>query len=154
MTRWTLSSLILIFLVSNYLSFQAGQTVRYYDKAPSQTGTSRSGARVYGVNQRLTYTPSRLDFGVITDLEPRYRDVAFHNPGSEAVTIKRIKAGCGCTSARLLGDKTIPPGGQGRLRVEVQPALASPQLSASVSIEYEGLAEVDRLLVSGEVLKP
>lgn len=149
-----MASLALAFLVSNYLSFQAGQTIRYYaprtSKAEVQTAKK---SRIYGVNQVLKYSPTRVDFGTLTGLEPRYEKVSFRNDSPEAVTIKRIKAGCGCTSAKLIGDKKIPAGGEGTLEIEVLPALASPELAASVSIEYEEKPHVDRILVSGQVVK-
>ncbi len=150
-------TLLLAYLVSNYLAFQAGQTILYYKSGspPSvreSRGNGQQSTRVYGVNQVLRFAPSRVDFGTITGSEPQNRTVSFHNPSQEEVVIKRVKASCGCTSAVLTGNK-IPPGGKGEMVLVVDPTRASTDLGISVSVEYEGTPKIDRLLISGQVIK-
>lgn len=145
---------MLVLLVTNYISFQAGQTVKYYKDFSKRTSaapqaTPGRGTRIYGVNQVLRFEPSRLDLGVLSTREPQRREVPFQNPGPETVVIKRARASCGCTMARI-ETREIPAGGKGVLEVVVDPALTGPEFSVSVSVEYEGRPQVDRILVSGQ----
>lgn len=153
MNKQTVVTLVLTLLVTNYASFQAGQTVRYYKTSapPARRSATASSARVYGVNQVLSFTPTRVDFGRITGLASQSRVVSFQNRGQEAVVIKQVKASCSCTVASV-NTPDIPPGGQGQMTVVVNPATSSPELAVSISVEYEGKPQVDRLLVSGQVI--
>lgn len=152
MKKQTIITLVLAFLVTNYVSFQAGQTLSYYASRDARSQRASAGQRAYGVNQVLVYQPSRIDFGRIDGIQTQQRTVTFSNPRKEAVVIKQVKASCSCTMA-IVEEKMIPAGGTGKLLVSVNPALASPELAVSISVEYEGKNQVDRLLVSGQVLK-
>jgi hypothetical protein len=154
LSKQTVATLLLTLLVTNYLSFQAGQTLLYYKEGarPSRTGAGASGSRVYGVNQVLRFSPTRIDFGTIEGKEVQVRQVSFENPTQDTVTIKQVKASCSCTTA-IVDSQQIPAKGKGQLTIAVNPATASTELAISVSVEYVGKPQVDRLLVSGQVIK-
>lgn len=145
---------VLILTVTHYAAFQAGQSELYYKLAATPVEQAQSKAKprgVYGVNQVLHFTPSRVEFGTVPDGELQKRVVTFVNPGSKEVSIQRVKASCSCTNARLITGSDIPPGGQGQLEITFNPALSSPEFSVSVSVSYDDRQEIDRLLVSGKV---
>ncbi len=145
---------VLILTVTHYAAFQAGQSELYYKLAASPAVQAQSQAKsrgVYGVNQVLHFTPSRVEFGTVPDGEPQKRIVEFVNSGSKEVSIQKVKASCSCTSARLVTGSDIPPGGKGQLEIVFNPALSSPEFSVSVSVSYDDRQEIDRLLISGKV---
>lgn len=150
LSKQTIATLIFILLVTNYLSLQAGQTVLYYKANPAHPPAPKT--RSYGVNQVLQFAVTRVDFGPITGLVPVSRRLSVRNPGTEPVEISRVKTSCDCTSATLSPLK-IAPGETGELVITVDPARSSPELGVSVSVEYSGKDQVDRLLVSGQVIK-
>lgn len=156
MNQKSLVTLALILGVTHYAAFQAGQSNLFYQVAAggsAATASQEKSRSVYGVNQVLRYSPSRIDFATIPDDEPQSRLVEFENSGPNAVNIQRVKSSCGCTSARLLSDSEVPPGGKGQLEITINPALSSPDFSVSISISYDERPEIDRLLVSGKILR-
>lgn len=152
MSKQTIATSIFILLVTNYLSLQAGQTVLYYKANAPQRRQAPAEIRRYGVNQVLSFEVTRLDFGRITGREPVSRRINFRNPGHEPVRVSRVKASCECTAVSLRPED-IAPGATGELSITVDPARSSPELAVSISVEYEGKTQIDRLLVSGQVLK-
>lgn len=142
----------LALLATNYLAFQVGQSKLYYKaSASTRESTSLPSKGVFGVNQVLRYSPTRIDFGTVAGDEKHTRVVTFQNTSSEPVSILQAKASCSCTTVRLVSGSDVPPGGQGTLEVEFNPALSSPDFSVSISMSYRGRSEIDRLLVSGQI---
>ncbi len=47
----------------------------------------------------------------------------------------------------------VPPGGEGRLEITVDPRTASKKFIVIISVEYVDRLEVDRVQVSGQVQK-
>ena len=152
MTPRNLITVLLVLAVTHYGAFQFGQSQLYYKAAASPTKPSGNAPKgVYGVNQVLEFSPSRVDFGTVPDGESQTRTVRFVNRGSEEVSIQKVKASCGCTTARLVTGADVPPGGKGEIEVVFNPALSSPEFSVSVSISYDDRREIDRLLISGKI---
>ena len=149
MKKQTIATFIFILFVTNYLSFQAGQTILFY-KANEQTRRPAVN-RVYGVNQVLQFDNTRLDFGRVEGRQPISHTVKFRNPGPP-VRISGVKTSCGCTAASAAITE-VPTGGSGELTITLDPVRSSPELAVSVSVEYEGKTQIDRLLVSGQVIK-
>jgi hypothetical protein len=144
---------ILLLLISNYLSFQAGQTLLYYRVASQASRASTREEKTYGVNQVLRFAVTRLDMGLLPPERQARKLVPFRNTTAHEVRLRRVTTSCACTMASLR-PTTIPPAGNGLLEVVLDPRLASSEFAVSVSVEYQGMAQVDRLLVSGEVEKP
>lgn len=151
MKKQTIATFVFILLVTNYLSFQAGQTILFYKANAPTRRAAPAATRVYGVNQVLQFDTTRLDFGRVEGRDPVSRKVKFRNPGP-AVRIARVKTSCGCTAAST-ETMEVPPGGSGELTVTLDPVRSSPELAVSVSVEYEGKTQIDHLLVSGQVIK-
>ena len=152
MRKQTIATFVFVLLVTNYLSFQAGQTILFYKANGPARRPPMAATRVYGVNQVLQFETTRLDFGRLEGRAPVSRQVKFRNPGPQAVQISRIKTSCGCTAAST-ETMQVAAGGSGELKVTVNPASSSPELAVSISVEYEGKTPIDRLLVSGQVIK-
>lgn len=152
MSKQSVVTFILVLLVTNYLSFQAGQTMRYY-QGPATSRRAPAQARAVGVNQILLFTPSRVDFGTIAGNETQQRFVDFENRGLETVHIERVGTSHSCTVAELIGEAAVAPGSKGRLRIVVDPSTAPASLAISVSVEYVGTEQTDRLLVSGQAVR-
>jgi hypothetical protein len=159
-SKKNLLTLLLLLLVTNYASFQAGQTVRYYNPSPQQAGSPASAPTrppQYGVNQLLWYNPSRVDFGRIetptSGSAAPQRWVRVENRGAEAVTVAAVRSENPSVTVELVGERTLPPGGQAQLRMTVDPATAPAEFSVGISVEYQGAPQVDRLLATGQLLK-
>ena len=57
------------------------------------------------------------DFGVIyTEAPPVEETLVVKNIGTKPLVIEKVTASCGCTAA-LLSDSTIPPGGEGTIKL-------------------------------------
>lgn len=140
--------LLLTLLVSHYLAFQAGQTVLFYRRPAGERATAQAPVRRYGVNQVLSFSSHRLDFGHLEGEQPRPRRIELRNHGSEPVQISRVRSSCGCVSSAV-EPMLVGPGGTAEMVVVVDPKLAAADLMVTLSVEYEGKVEIDRLQVIG-----
>ncbi len=142
-------TIFLTLLVTHYLAFQAGQTVLFYRRPTTASASPlpQAPVRKYGVNQVLQFSEHRLDFGQLQGDRPRNQGVELRNPSSEPVQIRRVRSSCGCVST-VVEPMLVPPGGRAQMVVVVNPKLAAADMAVSLSVEYEGKNEIDRLMVS------
>ncbi|MGE5806325.1 MAG: DUF1573 domain-containing protein, partial [Ignavibacteria bacterium] len=67
--------------------------------------------------------------------------------------IKNVETSCGCTAA-LVSSKTIEPGNEGTLKVELNTKDRSGKMSRSITISSNDPAEPNKvLLISAEIKK-
>jgi Protein of unknown function (DUF1573) len=62
------------------------------------------------VNKTLEFTNDAYDFGKIPSGKPTKYELQIKNISKESVTLKRVEAGCGCTTPEYEKDKTFAPG--------------------------------------------
>lgn len=149
MKKSTIATLVAGMLVTHYLAFQAGQTLQFYKRpqtAASASPLPQPFARKDGVDQVLRSSMSRVDFGQIEGEQPRNQLITLANPGKDAVQISRVRSSCGCVST-VVEPMLVPAGGQAQMVVVLDPKLAAADTAVSLSVEYQGKAEVDRLMV-------
>lgn len=141
-------------LVSNYACYQMGTSRAYREARATPTPTETRPPRpVYGVNQVLEFSPTRVKFGEITSSELAEREVSVKNTSQQTVRVEEVSASCSCTIPRL--DKTtLEPGQTASLILMINPALAQDRFNISVSVAYEGRPEIDTLQLSGRLSKP
>jgi hypothetical protein len=63
----------------------------------------------------------RFDFGNLYTIIPVSRDLTIRNSGDDTLKIKNVSGSCGCTGT-LLSSSSIPPGGEGTLKITFDPA--------------------------------
>ena len=103
----------------------------------------------YGFNPLLKYDSIRVDFGRLPGSDLAFRVVPFRNLSQKAVVVKAVSSSCPCATA-VITTPQIPPGGKGQLEIIVDPAKASKNFAAMVSISYEGRDKIDRVQISGQ----
>ncbi len=82
---------------------------------------------------RIKFTKEQFDFGIVD--EGKIVDYTFEyiNDGTETLEIKDVKTSCGCTAAVVSG-KSLKPGENGTLRVELDTTNRVGRMSSNVTI--------------------
>jgi hypothetical protein len=109
---------------------------------PTRTGTSRRDAMPAGCETTETAPPDiavdvpsgLLDLGARRQGEVLTRDVTVRNTGSGVLCIQDVATGCGCVKAEWLGDKHVPAGAAGTVRVAVDTAGREGRNEKSVTL--------------------
>ncbi len=98
-------------------------------------------------------TTARYDFGTrrMSDESPLEHTFTLHNSGTAPVTVDRLQSSCGCTTAFLAGDQTLPltvgPGGIIPVKVSIAPhRLAPGPMEKSVWVFTHGASDASVLL--------
>ena len=86
----------------------------------------------------LMAVDSEFDLGTLTKGEVVEHAFVLRNTGQETVTIDRLAHSCGCTVAEY--DDTIPAGGEGTVRAEIDTMTLNGKGSSSIEV-YAGGAE-------------
>jgi len=81
-----------------------------------------------------------FDFGTLYTIVPVSRELTITNAGDDTLTISGVSGSCGCT-ATLLSNKTIPPGGNGSLKITFDPAKMNGKVEKVVSMRTNDPAE-------------
>lgn len=76
------------------------------------------------------------DLGTLIKGDVVSHTFVLRNTGSEALTITRVFPSCGCTVTEF--DATIPPGGEGEVRAEVDTATVTGKSSTMMGVFVEG----------------
>ncbi|MGE5845485.1 MAG: DUF1573 domain-containing protein, partial [Ignavibacteria bacterium] len=107
-----------------------------------------------GSNQpKIYFNESEHDFGTIKEGKVVDYLFKFSNKGDAPLKIKNVKTSCGCTAA-LVSSKTIEPGNEGTLRIELNTKDRSGKMSRSITISSNDPAEPNKvLLISAEIKK-
>ncbi|HSR17465.1 MAG TPA: DUF1573 domain-containing protein [Ignavibacteriaceae bacterium] len=107
-----------------------------------------------GSNQpKIYFNESEHDFGTIKEGKVVDYLFKFSNKGDAPLKIKNVKTSCGCTAA-LVSSKTIEPGNEGTLKVELNTKDRSGKMSRSITISSNDPAEPNKvLLISAEIKK-
>jgi LEA14-like dessication related protein len=96
---------------------------------------------------------TQYDFGKVTEGKVVDHIFTFKNNGDALLTIKEVKTSCGCTAA-LLSKKELAPGEEGTIKVELNTANRSGQMSRNVTIISNDTKEPQKYLtIHAEVLK-
>jgi hypothetical protein len=82
---------------------------------------------------RIVVEPASFDFGQALQNKTLTKDFVLRNLGDESLRIEEVRTTCGCTAA-LPSERVVSPGGQTRLRVELQTRTAEGRLERSVNI--------------------
>lgn len=109
---------------------------------PARTGTSRHGEMPSGCETTETSPPGLaldvpsglLDLGAHRQGEVVTRDVTVRNTGSGVLCVQDVSTGCGCVKAEWVGDKHVPPGAAGTVRVVVDTAGREGRSEKSVTL--------------------
>jgi hypothetical protein len=72
-------------------------------------------ALAQGAKPRAVFKETTHDFGKIKQGDVVSHEFVFKNDGRAPLVIDRVDVTCGCTAA-LVSDKTIPPGGEGKIK--------------------------------------
>jgi hypothetical protein len=107
-----------------------------------------------GSNQpKIYFNESEHDFGTIKEGKVVDYLFKFSNKGDAPLKIKNVETSCGCTAA-LVSSKTIEPGNEGTLKVELNTKDRSGKMSRSITISSNDPAEPNKvLLISAEIKK-
>ncbi|MGE5806511.1 MAG: DUF1573 domain-containing protein [Ignavibacteria bacterium] len=107
-----------------------------------------------GSNQpKIYFNESEHDFGTIKEGKVVDYLFKFSNKGDAPLKIKNVETSCGCTAA-LVSSKTIEPGNEGTLRIELNTKDRSGKMSRSITISSNDPAEPNKvLLISAEIKK-
>ncbi len=105
-------------------------------------------------------TTARYDFGTrrMSDESPLEHTFTLRNSGAVPITVDRLQSSCGCTTAFLAGDQSLPltvgPGGIIPVKVSIAPhRLAPGPTEKSVWVFTHGAADASVLLeITGALL--
>jgi hypothetical protein len=97
---------------------------------PTRTGTSRRGEPLAGCETTETSPPGiavdvptgLLDLGAHRQGDVITHDVTVRNTGSGVLCVEDVNTGCGCVKADWIGDKHVPAGAAGTVRIVVDTA--------------------------------
>jgi hypothetical protein len=84
----------------------------------------------------LSVVESTADLGTLVKGDVVHHDFVLRNTGEEPVTIERVAPSCGCTVVEF--DDTIPPGGEGTLRAELDTKGLTGNGSSSIEVYVTG----------------
>lgn len=89
---------------------------------PGSAAVEEDGTGYGKRGPRLRFDGTLHDFGDLRDDQDKVsHDWVFHNDGDEPLQILGTRPSCGCT-ASIVSEASVPPGGQGVLRVTFDPA--------------------------------
>ena len=83
---------------------------------------------------QLAFYPEHLDLGKIPQNSKKSFDLFLLNKGNADLVITNATGACGCTAA-LMSDRTIKPGGRGKLRVTYDSETASGSIQEAVVVD-------------------
>ncbi|MDP7005130.1 MAG: DUF1573 domain-containing protein [Phycisphaerales bacterium] len=96
---------------------------------------------------------SERDFGVIWDFESVTTTFPFTNTGSKTLVLKRLQAGCGCTSP--VADKyTLQPGESGTITVTFDPSSKENKQDKKVTIFSNSAREPEKAFWIRSFVRP
>jgi uncharacterized cupredoxin-like copper-binding protein len=102
---------------------------------------------------KIYFSESQHDFGSVKEGNVVDYIFKFSNKGDSPLEIKDVKTSCGCTAA-LISSKTIEPGQEGTLKVELNTKNKSGKMSRSVTINSNDPDEPNKILsISADVKK-
>ena len=76
------------------------------------------------------------DLGTVVKGDSATHAFVLRNTGDAPVTIERVTSSCGCTVAEF--DETIPPGGEGTVRAELDTLMVNGSGSSSIEVYVAG----------------
>ncbi len=106
--------------------------------APSRAASSAEEPASSASQGGLSAAETVFDFGTLVKGAKAAHTFVLHNAGKEPVTIERAEPSCGCTVADF--DKTIPPGGDGEVRTQLNTAEINGMGSSAIGIFTTGKA--------------
>jgi hypothetical protein len=104
--------------------------------ALSATGAGAQSATpkaTEGKGARIVIEPASFDFGQALQNKTLTKDFVVRNLGNEPLQLEKPTTSCGCTAA-LPNESVVAPGGQTRLRVELQTRTSEGRLEKTVYV--------------------
>ncbi len=113
-----------------------------------------TGKKAEVINGPKIYFPEKQhDFGLVEEGKIYEYTFRFSNTGNSDLEIKDLKTSCGCTAA-LLSSKTIKPGGEGTLKIELDTSNRFGRMSRNITLTTnEPDGEIKVLTIYAEVKK-
>lgn len=93
----------------------------------------------------ILFKESQFDFGKVTEGKVVDHTFTFSNNGKGTLEIKDIKTSCGCTAA-LVSSKSIEPGNNGTLKIELDTANRSGKMSRTITVLSNDPKEPNKVL--------
>jgi Protein of unknown function (DUF1573) len=79
----------------------------------------RAGAAAAAAEPRMVLPETQYDFGTVFEDRPLIHIFKVMNRGEAPLKITKVDPACACTVAEF--DRTIPPGGQGEITLQIKP---------------------------------
>ncbi len=93
----------------------------------------------------LMFNDTQYDFGKVTEGKKVAHTFSFSNTGKGTLEIKDILTSCGCTAA-LISSKSVKPGEDGTLKVELDTSNRSGKMSRTITVKSNDPKEPNKVL--------
>lgn len=101
----------------------------------------------------LSFTESQHDFGTVNEGKVVDYTFKFKNSGKGVLEVKNVSTSCGCTVA-LISSKTLKPGEEGTLRVELDTKDREGKMNRNVTIQSNDPKEpTQALLLFADIIR-
>ncbi len=104
--------------------------------AAGETATPPATAAPPASAVPLTAVEPTFDLGTLVKGDTVIHSFVLKNTGKEPLTIERVAPSCGCTVAEF--DKTIPPGGEGKVHVDLDTMTLNGPGSVTTEVYVKG----------------
>jgi Protein of unknown function (DUF1573) len=117
------------------------------DKAKNPPAPAKDApATKEAVALKMVIEPAEFDFGKALQNKTLTKEFSIRNFGKEDIYIDNVTTSCGCTAA-VAGEKTIKPGGNTPLRVELQTRSAVGKIERTILVHFRSPNPADTLQV-------
>lgn len=106
-------------------------------------------SRVFG-QETITFEHKEHDFGVVEEGKVASFNFVFKNSGSQPITLKDVKASCGCTTPNW-PKEAIQPGKSSQIEVQYNSQGRPGPFSKSITVTYDSVSAPIVLMIKGNV---
>lgn len=106
-----------------------------------------------GTAPAIAFDSTMVDFGTVVKGDVATQNVTFHNTGKTPLTLKNVKAGCGCTTVKGW-EQTVAPGQQGSFQLKLDTGRFFGLVTKTVDVESDASNGMIRLNLKVDVWCP
>ena len=106
-----------------------------------------------GAQATISFDSTTIDLGTVTKGEAVTKTITFTNSGKAPLTLKSVKAGCGCTTVNGW-EQTVPPGKQGSFQVKLDTEKFNGAVTKTVDVESNASNANVRISLNANIWSP
>jgi hypothetical protein len=106
-----------------------------------------------GTGPVIAFDSTLVDFGTVVKGDVATQNVTFHNTGKTPLTLKNVKAGCGCTTVKGW-EQTVAPGQQGSFQLQLDTGRFFGVVTKTVDVESDASNGMIRLNLKADIWCP